>query len=235
MISDNEYEENFSDLENDSEDMDITSEEKYEKHRLFMKSIAKRKKLELININITKKIDTIVTNDFYSSLISKPISSSKWISINDKNKVIFDSNADFPILDKSLLNNHNKETLLSDKQKDIIIIKIINDKEPEKNIEEEWKTFSKPIKKKLNENKKSNVCHIFMKYGKCSKGEQCNYAHSSSTLIIKDCFDIHDCKFVIYDRNRKTYTNKQGSKVCKFRHTFETEESLFLRLINNKK
>lgn len=92
-----------------------------------------------------------------------------------------------------------------------------------------------------NQDIKDNVCvdltklktRLCKNLGKCMFGETCHYAHSIPEIVPVPCAYNNECIF-IYNTEEKKCLNANLSKICFFKHPYETTESYHIRVGNLK-
>ena len=82
----------------------------------------------------------------------------------------------------------------------------------------------KEISKKL---KKTKLCYSVIQNTKCKHGDKCRFAHNEKDIISCECFFKENCIYV-YKEN-EIYLNKLKTKICNFKHPFETEDNYKFR------
>ena len=214
------------------EDVDFDDDEylrRYDNHKKYMRSVAKQKQLNknsatfLLTKSVTNPLPLPLplnkVDDTDNGVIMKPYLS--WVttipnrSSRGEQKLVNDD--EYPDLQQAM--QRQKIVPPSTKPR-----KIVND-------DDTWKVVETKEKKKPT---RASMCHVFRKYGKCSKGNTCPYSHSTKDLTIKDCRFFSKCRLVEYDKKYKIYNNVHGDKHCNFRHENESDENIFKRLLKRE-
>jgi hypothetical protein len=221
---------------------DEDEELRYAKHRSHMETIARQQKMKkMSNVLILKKeVSVSVEEEVNREENEKDIELIKpyltWKSSSSSQPNVIDD-PEFPALGSIV--NSLKRTKMP--------------KQVEKNNEEGWKKIEtkrekrveqtvsknrgeKGVKESYNDEerdgKKTSVCHVFAKYGNCSKGKKCLYAHRKEDLVMPECQFAKRgrCRFVVLEQETGVYYNSTKTRQCPCRHRNESDDNVFKRL-----
>lgn len=75
--------------------------------------------------------------------------------------------------------------------------------------------------------RRTKLCNSVKTGTPCPHGERCRFAHSEDELEVAACVFGDNCRFTRLVNG--TYVNNNTRRICKFKHTGETNEDFFVR------